>query len=60
MEMKDSQDELPVTWLAQPAQRLASASAGHPQAIDLLICLTVAVASIGGLSTQQRLNRMAA
>jgi signal transduction histidine kinase len=57
--MRDPGGDLPQTWLAQRARRLAQLSAGHPFAIDLAICLMVAVVSIGGLSSQHRLNTLA-
>ena len=57
--MKDPGGEPPHPWLAERALRLAQLSAGHPLAIDLAICLTVAAASIGGLSSQHRLNTLA-
>jgi signal transduction histidine kinase len=57
--MKDSGDQLALSRLAQWARRLAQLSATHPLAVDLAICLTVAAASVGGLSTQHRLSTLA-
>ncbi len=57
--MKDSRDELAFSWLAQRAQRVALLSADHPLLTDLVICITVAAASVGGLSTQHRLTALA-
>jgi len=57
--MNDSAEELASTWLTQRAQRLSRLSARHPFAIDLAICLAIAALSIGGLSTQHRLDTIA-
>jgi len=57
--MHDSAEELASTWLTQRAQRLSRLSARHPFAIDLAICLAIAALSIGGLSTQHRLDTIA-
>jgi signal transduction histidine kinase len=56
--MNDSGDELSLSWLTERAQRLARLNASHPLAVDLLICLTVAVVSVAGLSTQHRLSTL--
>jgi signal transduction histidine kinase len=56
--MKDSGDELSLSWLTERAQRLARLSASHPLMVDLLICLTVAAVSVAGLSTQHRLSML--
>jgi signal transduction histidine kinase len=53
-------DELALSRLTQRARRLAQASAAHPVAVDLAICLTVAAVSVAGLSTQHRLTALAA
>ena len=54
--MSDSAEEFASTWLTQRAQRLSRLSTSHPLAIDLTICLIVAALSIGGLTTQRRLD----
>jgi signal transduction histidine kinase len=54
--MKDADDSL--SWLTERAQRLARLSASHPLAVDVVVCLTVAVVSIAGLSTQNRLGTL--
>jgi signal transduction histidine kinase len=54
--MKDSDDSL--GWLTKRAQRLSWLSASHPLAVDLLICLTVAIVSVAGLSSQHRLDTL--
>jgi signal transduction histidine kinase len=56
--MNDSGDELSLSWLSERVQRLARLTASHPLVIDLLISLTVAVVSVAGLSTQQRLGTL--
>jgi signal transduction histidine kinase len=58
--MNDSPDELLLAWLTRLARRLARLSADHPLAIDLAICLAVAVLSIAGLLTQHRLDVLTA
>src|ERR1700728_3550962 len=57
--MIDSEDELGVSWPNQRAQQLARLSAAHPLLIDLAICVTVAAASVVGLSTQRHLTAVA-
>ena len=57
--MIDSGDELGVSWLNQRAQQLARLSAAHPLLIDLAVCVTVAAASVVGLSTQRHLTAIA-
>jgi signal transduction histidine kinase len=52
--MNDSDDSL--SWLTERAQRLSGLSASHPLAVDVLICLIVATASLAGLSSQHRLS----
>jgi signal transduction histidine kinase len=55
VQMNDARDEPRGT----PAvQRLSRLSAAHPLPVDLLIGVTVAVASVGGLATQHRLNML--
>jgi signal transduction histidine kinase len=56
--MNDSGDEPSLSWLTERAQRLARLSAGHPLAVDLLICLTFAAVSVAGLSSQHRLGTL--
>ena len=57
--MNETGDELVLTRLTQRVRRVAQLSAGHPLAIELAICLTVATVSVGGLRTQHRLNALA-
>jgi signal transduction histidine kinase len=62
--MRDPGDEraggdLGLSWLARRLRQLADSSARHPLAIDLAICLTVAVVSVAGLLTQHRLTTLA-
>jgi signal transduction histidine kinase len=57
--MSYSPEELASAWLAKQAQRLERLSLSHPFAIDLAICLGVAVSSIAGLAIQHRLEVVA-
>jgi signal transduction histidine kinase len=58
--MTDSAEEPALAWVAQRAQRLGRLSSEHPLAVDLGICLTVALVSVAGLHAQGRLNLVAA
>lgn len=56
--MIDSGDELSLSWLTRWAQRLGRLSGSDPSVVDLLICLTLALVSLAGLSTQHRLGTL--